>query len=73
MTPSDDDRLAELAARQYLGEYTPRVARRLDELMSMPDGDFEEARRALLIAADHLGVTGDQIEQVAARLPGVKA
>lgn len=73
MTPSDDDRLAELCARHSLGEYGGRVAECLDEIMTMPDGDFERARQALLNAADHLGVTGDQLEEVVARLPAAEA
>lgn len=75
MTPTDDDRLAELAARHHLREFTPRVMRRLDELFTMPHGDYERARRELLNACHHLGVTGDQLEEVVARLPtdGVKA
>lgn len=69
MTPTSEDRLAELATRHYLGEYQGRVARRLDELFSMPDGDLEHATVALLNACDHLGVDGSEVEEVVARLP----
>ncbi|MDZ7799984.1 MAG: hypothetical protein U5K81_04200 [Trueperaceae bacterium] len=68
MTPTRDDRLAELAARHYLGEYTGLVARRLDALLGVPGG--AENADSLRIACEHLGVTGEAVEEVVARLPG---
>lgn len=60
---SDDDCLAELAARHALGEFTPLVAQRLEEIFSLPHDDFEGARGALLNACEHLNVTGEQPEE----------
>jgi hypothetical protein len=69
VSPTKDDRLAELCALHYLGEFGPRVARRLDELFSMPHGDHARATAELLNACEHLGVTGERLEEVVARLP----
>ena len=64
MTPTRDDRIAELLVRHHLGEYDnrPAVARRLGELFtSNPPDVLERLERA----CDHLNVTGHHLEHLA--------
>ena len=64
VTPSRDARVAELCIRHHLGMYRdrPAVDRRLAELFQTNPPDVLDR---LERAADHLGVTGDDLERLA--------